>query len=90
LIRYASGRNREKKPFKFTARMKGYTTYFGHFSRILMVYYFYVMTLKQNIRLPGQLFQHKGENIVYTYKIINKTNNDFNDVHFKLAGIKDH
>jgi hypothetical protein len=35
------------------------------------------------------LFQHKGENIsnIYTYKIINKTNNDFNDVHFKL-GIK--
>jgi hypothetical protein len=42
------------------------------------------------LRLPGQLFQHKGENIsnVYTFKIINKTNNDFNDIHFKLAGIK--
>jgi hypothetical protein len=35
------------------------------------------------------LFQHKGDiSNIYTYKIINKTNNDFNDVHFKLAGIK--
>jgi hypothetical protein len=42
------------------------------------------------LRLPGQLFQHKGENIsnVFTYKVINKTNNDFKDVHFKLVGIK--
>ena len=42
------------------------------------------------MRLPGQLFQHKGDNIsnIYTFKIINKTNNDFNDIHFKLVGIK--
>jgi hypothetical protein len=42
------------------------------------------------LRLPGQLFQHKGKNIsnVFTYKVINKTNNDFKDVHFKLVGIK--
>ncbi len=40
--------------------------------------------------MPGQLFQHKGDNIsnIYTFKIINKTNNDFNDIHFKLVGIK--
>jgi hypothetical protein len=40
------------------------------------------------LRLPGQLFQHKGDNIsnIYTFKIINKTNNDF-DIHFKLVGI---
>jgi hypothetical protein len=42
------------------------------------------------LRLPGQLYQHKGDNIsnIYTFKIINKTNNDFNDIHFKLVGIK--
>ncbi len=42
------------------------------------------------LRLPGQLFQHKGDNIsnIYTFKIINKTNNDINDIHFKLVGIK--
>jgi hypothetical protein len=39
--------------------------------------------------MPGQLFQHKGDNIsnIYTFKIINKTNNDFDDIHFKLVGI---
>ena len=25
---------------------------------------------------------------IYTFKIINKTNNDFDDIHFKLVGIK--
>ena len=38
------------------------------------------------LRLPGQLFQHKGDKIsnIYTFRIINKTNNDFDDIHFKL------
>jgi hypothetical protein len=42
------------------------------------------------LRLPGQLYQHKGNNIsnVYTFKIINKTNDEFKDIHFKLVGIK--
>ena len=42
------------------------------------------------LRLPGQLYQHKGDNIsnVYTFKIINKTNDEFKDIHFKLVGIK--
>jgi hypothetical protein len=37
--------------------------------------------------LPGQLFQHKGDNISNIYNFINKTNNDFDDIHFKLVGI---
>jgi len=39
------------------------------------------------LRLPGQLFQHKGDKIsnVYTFKILNKTSIDFDKVHFKLA-----
>jgi hypothetical protein len=42
------------------------------------------------LRLPGELYQHKGDNIsnIFTYKIINKTNLDFTDIHFKLVGIK--
>jgi len=38
------------------------------------------------LRLPGQLFQHKGDKIsnVYTYKIVNKTMKDYNDIHFEL------
>jgi hypothetical protein len=42
------------------------------------------------LRLPGQLYQHKGDNIsnIFTFKIINKTNASFKDIHFKLVGIK--
>lgn len=42
------------------------------------------------LRLPGQLYQHKGESIsnIYTFKIINKTNADLKDIHFELVGIK--
>ena len=44
--------------------------------------------LEANIlRLPGQLYERKEGNIisnVYTYKLINKTTNDINDVSFKL------
>jgi cytochrome c oxidase accessory protein FixG len=92
LIRYASEDEIEKKePFKFTARMKGYTAILAILVGILIGLLFLRNDVEANIlRLPGQLFQHKGENIsnIYTYKIINKTNNDFNDVHFKLVGIK--
>ena len=42
------------------------------------------------LRLPGQLFEHKGENIsnIFTYKIVNKTVKDFDSVHFKLISPK--
>ena len=38
------------------------------------------------LRLPGQLFEHKGDNIsnIYTYKVINKTSKEYNDVHFEI------
>lgn len=92
LIRYASEDEIEKKaPFKFTARMKGYTAILTILVGMLIGLLFLRTEVEATIlRLPGQLFQHKGENIsnVYTFKIINKTNNDFNDIHFKLADIK--
>jgi cytochrome c oxidase accessory protein FixG len=92
LIRYASEDEIEKKDkFKFTNRMKGYTAVLVILIGILSGLLFLRNDVEATIlRLPGQLFQHKGENIsnVYTFKIINKTNNDFNDIHFKLAGIK--
>jgi len=39
------------------------------------------------LHLPGQLFEHKGNNIsnVYTFKVVNKTSQDFDNVHFKLV-----
>ena len=92
LIRYASEDEIAKKePFKFTARMKGYTAVLF----ILLSVFVGMLFLRTNVeaiilRLPGQLFQHKGEKIsnVYTYKIVNKTMNDYNDIHFELIDQK--
>ncbi len=92
LIRYASEDEIEKNAkFVFTTRMKGYTAVLVILIGILSGLLFLRNDVEATIlRLPGQLFQHKGDNIsnVYTYKIINKTNNDFNNIHFKLTGIK--
>nr|WP_314896052.1 cytochrome c oxidase accessory protein CcoG [uncultured Flavobacterium sp.] len=92
LIRYASEDEIEKKvKFKFTPRMKGYTAVLAILTGILIGLLFLRSDVEASIlRLPGQLFQHKGDNIsnVYTFKIINKTNTNFNDIHFKLVGIK--
>ena len=91
LIRYASEEEIEKKnKFKITPRIKGYSAVLFILTGILIGLLFLRTDVEATIlRLPGQLFQHKGDNIsnIYTFKIINKTNNDFNDVHFKLVGI---
>lgn len=92
LIRYASEDEITKKAkFVFTPRMKGYTAVL-----VILIGVFIGMLFLRNdveatvLRLPGQLFEHKGENIsnVFTYKIVNKTAKDFNDVYFKLADPK--
>lgn len=91
LIRYASEDEIEKKiKFKFTPRMKGYSAVLFILTGILIGLLFLRSDVEASIlRLPGQLFQHKNENIsnIYTFKIINKTNNNFDDIHFKLVGI---
>jgi cytochrome c oxidase accessory protein FixG len=92
LIRYASEDEIEKNSkFKFTARMKGYSAVLFILIGILVGLLFLRTEVEAVfLRLPGQLFQHKGDNIsnVYTFKVINKTNKDFNAIHFKLVGIK--
>ncbi|QBN18259.1 cytochrome c oxidase accessory protein CcoG [Flavobacterium nackdongense] len=92
LIRYASEDEIEKNAkFKFTARMKGYSAVLFILIGILVGLLFLRTEVEAVfLRLPGQLFQHKGDNIsnVYTFKVINKTNKDFNAIHFKLVGIK--
>ena len=92
LIRYASEDEIEKKStFKFTARMKGYSAVLFILIGVLAGLLFLRTDVEAVIlRLPGELFQHKGDNIsnIYTFKVINKTNNDFNNIHFKLVGIK--
>ncbi len=88
LIRYASEVEIVKKePFRFTARMKGYTAVLG----ILVSVLFGLMILRNDVeatvlRVPGQLFQHDGDRIsnVFTYRIVNKTSRDFGDLEIKL------
>jgi cytochrome c oxidase accessory protein FixG len=92
LIRYASEDEITKKEkFVFSARMKGYAAVL-----IILTGVFTGMLFLRNdveatvLRLPGQLFEHKGENIsnIFTFKVLNKTERDFSNVHFKLENIK--
>ena len=89
LIRYASEDEIEKKEkFKFTPRLKGYTAVLFILLGVLSG-----MVLLRNdveariLRLPGQLFEHKGETIisnVFTYKLVNKTTEEIDHINFKL------
>lgn len=88
LIRYASESEIEKKEkFRFTLRMKGYTAILG----ILISVFVVLLALRSDLdttilRLPGQLYQHQGDSIrnVYTFRILNKTANDYNDLELRL------
>ncbi|RKR14229.1 cytochrome c oxidase accessory protein FixG [Maribacter vaceletii] len=93
LIRYASEDNIEKKAkFKFTPRLKGYSAVLFILIGILAGMLFLRNEVEANIlRLPGQLYEHKEGNIisnVYTYKLVNKTSKNINDVSFKLLSHK--
>ena len=71
--------------------MKGYTAVLAILTTVLLGLLFLRSDLEATIlRLPGQLYEQKGENIsnVYTYKIINKTNEDCNNVTFKVLSPK--
>lgn len=92
LIRYASEDEITKKEkFQFTPRMKGYSAVMFILTGIFIGLLFLRNDVEATIlRLPGQLFEHKGENIsnVYTYKIVNKTVNDFENIQFRLINPK--
>jgi cytochrome c oxidase accessory protein FixG len=93
LIRYASIDNIEKKAkFSFSPRLKGYTAVLGILISVFIGMLFLRNDVEANIfRLPGQLYERKGENLisnVYTYKIVNKTTHDIKDVKFKLLSHK--
>lgn len=93
LIRYASEENIEKKKkFEYSPRLKGYTAVL-----IILIGVLIGMLLLRNdvearvLRLPGQLYEHKGETIisnVFTYKLINKTSKKIENVSFKLRKYK--
>ncbi|MGJ8667271.1 MAG: cytochrome c oxidase accessory protein CcoG [Patiriisocius sp.] len=93
LIRYASEDNIEKKKkFEFTPRLKGYVVVLGILIAVLIGLLFLRNDIEaQILRLPGQLYEHKKDNIisnVYTYKLINKTVEDIEDVRFRLKSHK--
>ncbi len=88
LIRYASEEEITKKePFRFTPRMKGYAAMLGILIGILVGLTFLRNDVEATVlRLPGQLFEREGAVIsnVFTYKIVNKTGNDYDNVSFKI------
>ncbi len=93
LIRYASEENIEKKKtFEFSPRLKGYTAVL-----VILIGVLSGLLLLRNdvearvLRLPGQLYERKGESIisnVFTYKLINKTTEEIGDINFKLRKYK--
>ncbi|MFD1063984.1 cytochrome c oxidase accessory protein CcoG [Winogradskyella litorisediminis] len=93
LIRYASEENIEKKAkFTFTPRLKGYTAVLGILTAVLIGMLFLRNDIEARIlRLPGQLYERKADNIisnVYTFKLVNKTIDDIDNVNFKLLSHK--
>ncbi|RED42712.1 cytochrome c oxidase accessory protein FixG [Winogradskyella eximia] len=91
LIRFASEDEIEKKePFKITARMKGYIAVLTILIGILAGMLLLRSDVEARIlRLPGQLFEHKENGIisnVYTFKLVNKTSQDIDNLSFKLRG----
>lgn len=93
LIRYASEAEIEnKEKFKLTARLKGYIAVLviliGLLTGMLLLRSDVEATI---LRLPGQLYEHKDNNIisnVFTYKLVNKTSKEIDNVSFKIRNYK--
>ena len=93
LIRYTSEDEIEKEEkFTFTPRLKGYTAVLVILVGVLIGMLFLRNDVEANIlRLPGQLYERKADNIisnVYTFKLVNKTIDDIDNVTFKLQSHK--
>ena len=72
--------------------MKGYAAVLTILIGLLVGMLFLRNDLEANIyRLPGQLYERKADNIisnVFTYKLVNKTTKDIENVRFKLLSHK--
>ena len=88
LIRYASEDNIAKgEKFKFTGRLKFYATVLTLLVGLLISLLFVREDVDATlVRLPGKMFYTEGENIknVYTFKVINKTIHDIENIELKL------
>lgn len=89
LIRFASEDNiaKNEKP-TFTLRIKAYTAVLSILVAVLIAMLFLRNDVEATfLRLPGQLYSTKENNIIsniYTYKLINKTTNNIEDIDVKL------
>ncbi len=92
LIRYASEKNIEEgKPFEFTGRLKFYTAVLLVLIGLLVSLIFLRNDVDATIvRLPGKMYYDEGDTIknVYTFKLVNKTTHDYNDIDLKLINHK--
>jgi polyferredoxin len=93
LIRYTSEENiSQKTPFSFSPRLKGYTAVLFILLGVLSGMLFLRNDIEATIlRLPGQLYEHKEGGLisnVYTYKLVNKTDQVLDSVHFKIKDKK--
>ena len=88
LIRYASENNIEKEEkFSFNARIISYSVVLTLLLGFLITLLFLRNDIQANIlHIPGQIYTTEGVTVsnVYTYKLINKTNETFEQVEIKL------
>lgn len=89
LIRFTSEDHIAKgTPFIITARIKAYSVVLLILLSVLTTMLFLRTDIEATVlRLPGQLFETKENNIIsniYTYKLINKTSEDILDISLKL------
>ncbi|MHC5309394.1 cytochrome c oxidase accessory protein CcoG [Myroides sp. LJL116] len=89
LIRYASEDEISKgEKFKITLRQKGYIAILSILIGLMIGILFLRTDLEATVlRVAGQGFTHERDSIgnMYSFKIVNKTNKDFNNLHFNLV-----
>lgn len=92
LIRFASENNIvDGEKFKFTPRIIGYSVVLFLLLVALVTLIFMRNDVEATVlRLPGQMYSTQGDTIqnVYTVKIVNKTNGDFNNLTLDLIDSK--
>jgi ferredoxin len=92
LIKYASEDDIEKgEKFKFTKRIASYTVVLTVLVGLLISLLFIRNDVDATIvRLPGNTFYTEGDNIknVYTFKLLNKTINNYDNIEIKLINHK--